>query len=213
MLNDFSLILQNERGKETVAPAFCEANVRVALLVWLGWRWRLSLAPFIAGNSFHSLFESKHVARLILFKMERIQWDDQGLSFAFCCGSVGSELQSFTLLVQCHILKGTLELKVLSIYSQMLFTHQTEELWWGLPTVQRTRTTCRSESFFLFFFLARAFTFSMVCRFIKTWTEDPDMLQVTWLASRYGNIWGALLFVPFKQQKKKWEHVGDEQIV
>lgn len=39
------------------------------------------------------------------------------------------------------------------------------------------------------------------------------MLQVTWLASWYGNIWGTLLFVPFKQQKKKWEHMGDEQLV
>lgn len=150
MLNDFSLILQNERGKETVAQAFCEANVRVAVLVWLGWRWRLSLAPFIAGNSF--LFESKHVARLILFKMERIQWDDQGLSFAFCCGSVGSELQSFTLPVQCHILKGTLELKVLSIYSQTLFTHQTEELWWGLPlcNAQEQHVEVNLSSFFFF---------------------------------------------------------------
>lgn len=54
--------------------------------------------------------------------------DDQGLSFAFSCGSVGSELQSFTLLVQHQILKGTLELKVLPICFQMLFTHQTEGL-------------------------------------------------------------------------------------
>lgn len=42
--------------------------------------------------------------------------DDQGLSFAFCCGSAGGELPSFTLLVQCQILKGTLELNISPIY-------------------------------------------------------------------------------------------------
>lgn len=54
--------------------------------------------------------------------------DDQGLSFSFCCGSAGSKLQSFTSLLQCHILKGTLELKMFPTSFQMLFAHQTEGL-------------------------------------------------------------------------------------
>lgn len=38
--------------------------------------------------------------------------DDQRISFTLSCGSVDSKLQSFTSVVQCHILNGTLELKV-----------------------------------------------------------------------------------------------------
>lgn len=45
--------------------------------------------------------------------MDELKWrtDDQGLSFAFCCGSMDRKLQSFTQLVQCHILKRAIELK------------------------------------------------------------------------------------------------------
>lgn len=43
-------------------------------------------------------------------------------------GQWAASLQSFPLLVRCHILKGTLELKVLPIYFQLLFVHQTERL-------------------------------------------------------------------------------------
>lgn len=51
--------------------------------------------------------------------------DDQGLSFAFCCGSVGSLSLCW---FQCQILKGSLELNIFPIYFQTLFTHQAEEL-------------------------------------------------------------------------------------
>lgn len=115
-----------KEAKKLLLQRFCETNVRV--LVWLGWRWRLSLAPFIAGDS---------LSQSMLRDWFYLKWNEYNemIKDSHLLFVVGQWAVSCGLLLCWFSVtssKEPSERKVLSIYSQMLFTHQTQELR-GLP--------------------------------------------------------------------------------